>query len=282
MDLSQLTKPQAKPPMMTICGSAGTGKTTLAALFPNPVLLRAENGYSVFDTWADDAKPVPLPVLPKSTKEISTHATIMQQLEALRDQPHNFKTLIVDTVSSLDDLFEDETCINDDVTNIGEAAGGYGKGTKVTKRMHEEIKSLCDYLNTRKRMTVIFLAHLNVKKIKNRPDADEYTIFSLDMSDDCIATYTNLVDAVLYLRQDEFIKGVTTDKKGNTTKFGKVVQTGARTLVTSGDGRIGYANAKNRYDLDSEIPVAKGENPLLSLIPYYINLAAANNQGASA
>jgi hypothetical protein len=272
MDLSNLTKPQAKPPMVTICASAGAGKTTLSALFPGPViLLRAENGYSVFDTWDEDAKPIPLPVLPKTTSEVSTHATIMDQLTALRDQDHGFKTLVLDTVSSLDDLFEDEVCVQEGVTNIGEAAGGFNKGYKITKRMHQEVKDMCDYLNTRKRMTVIFLAHTNVKKMKNRPDADEYTIFTLDLSDDAIPVYTNLVDAVLYLRQDEFIKGVATDNKGRTTKFGKLVQTGERTLITSGDGRIGYAGAKNRFDLEPEIPVAKGENPLLSLIPFYIN-----------
>ena len=105
--------------------------------------------------------------------------------------------------------------------------------------------------------------------MKNRPDAEEYSVYSLDMHKDSIPVYVNLVDAVLYLRQEEFVKGGATDKKGITTKLGKVVQTGDRILVTSGDGRIGYVNAKNRYDLDSEIPMPIGANPLLDLIPYF-------------
>jgi hypothetical protein len=48
------------------------------------------------------------------------------------------------------------------------------------------------------------------------------------------------------------------------------MQTGQRVLVTSGDGRVGFVNAKNRYQLDAEIQVNEGENPLLDLIPYFV------------
>ena len=89
------------------------------------------------------------------------------------------------------------------------------------------------------------------------------------MHEASISTYINLSDAVIYIRNEEFVKGNETDKKGQVTKFGKIVQTGQRVLVTSGDGRIGYVNAKNRYDLDPEIPFNKGENPLIEAIGYY-------------
>ena len=135
--------------------------------------------------------------------------------------------------------------------------------------MHGEIKAACDVLRKRKGMTIIFLAHCGVKKMKNRPDAEEYTVYTLDMHDASIAQYTNLVDAVLYLRNEEFITGQQSDKKGQVTKFGRIMQTTQRILVTSGDGRVGYVNAKNRYQLEAEIPVDEGENPLLDVIPYF-------------
>ena len=105
--------------------------------------------------------------------------------------------------------------------------------------------------------------------MKNRPDADEYTVYTLDMHQASVNQYVNLVDAVLYLRNEEFVQGREVSKKGQLTKFGKAIQTGERVLVTSGDGRMGYVNAKNRYQLDSELPVAQGENPLLDLIPFF-------------
>ena len=135
--------------------------------------------------------------------------------------------------------------------------------------MHSEIVNACKVLRKQKGMTIIFLAHSGIKKMKNRPDAEEYTVYSLDMHEASISTYINLSDAVIYIRNEEFVKGNETDKKGQVTKFGKIVQTGQRVLVTSGDGRIGYVNAKNRYDLDPEIPFNKGENPLIEAIGYY-------------
>ena len=271
MDLSQLTKPLSKPPQITIVAAPGAGKTTLGALFPNPIFIQAEEGMSVFETWAEELRPVIFPSLPRANKKekISTKDALRDQLRSLAQQEHDFKTLVIDSVTSLHSLFEHEVCEDYEVDNVADAAGGFHKGYLVVKEMHSEIKTACDYLRNKKGMTVIFLAHSGVQKMKNRPDAEEYSVYSLDMHKDSIPVYVNLVDAVLYLRQEEFVKGGATDKKGVTTKLGKVVQTGDRILVTSGDGRIGYVNAKNRYDLDSEIPMPIGANPLLDLIPYF-------------
>lgn len=271
MDLTSLTKPLSKPPQITIVAAPGAGKTSLGALFPNPIFIQAEEGMSVFETWADELRPVIFPALPRSNKKekISTKDALLDQLRSLAQQDHDFKTLVIDSVTSLHSLFEHEVCEDYEVDNVADAAGGFHKGYLVVKEMHSEIKTACDYLRNKKGMTVIFLAHSGVQKMKNRPDAEEYSVYSLDMHKDSIPVYVNLVDAVLYLRQEEFVKGGATDKKGITTKLGKVVQTGDRILVTSGDGRIGYVNAKNRYDLDSEIPMPIGANPLLDLIPYF-------------
>lgn len=271
MDLSQLTKPQSKPPQITIVAAPGAGKTTLGALFPKPIFVQAEEGTSVFETWAEEDRPIVFPQLPRASKEnkISTKDVLIDQLRSLATQDHDFSTVVLDSVTSLHNLFEHEVCESYGVDNIGEAAGGYGKGYLAVKEMHAEVKSACDYLRNKKGMTVVFLAHLGVQKMKNRPDADEYSVYSLDMHKDSLPIYVNLVDAVLYLRQEEFVKGGATDKKGVTTKLGKIVQTGDRSLVTCGDGKAGYVNAKNRYDLDVEIPVPVGTNPLLQLIPYF-------------
>ena len=41
--LSQVAKPEAKAPMLTIVGSAGTGKTSLAGLFKNSLFVKLED-----------------------------------------------------------------------------------------------------------------------------------------------------------------------------------------------------------------------------------------------
>lgn len=277
LDLSALTKPTAKPPQLTIAGSPGSGKTSLAALFHLPVFIQAEEVTGVFDTWSDDEKPFLMPPIPRSRLnkagelEVSSKGAVLEQLRALATQEHGFRTVVIDTVTAMHNLFENDLCVSYKVDNVAEAAGGYGKAYIALKEMHAEVKSACDYLRSHRGMTIIFLAHTGILKMKLRPDvADEYSVYSLDMNEKSVPVYTNLVDAVIYIQQKEFITGTETNKKtGQTTKFGRISQTGERFLITSGDGRSGYVNAKNRFSLDNTIPYAQGENPLLDLIPYF-------------
>lgn len=274
MDLSILSKPLTKPPQITFVGTPGVGKTTLAALFPNPVFITAEDGTSVFDSWDEDLKPMVFPKLPRAKRgkdglDVSTLDALLDQLRLLITDEHDYKTLVIDSVTSLHTLFEHELCEIYQVDNVAEAAGGYAKGFKVIKEMHAKVKNACDHLRE-KGMTIIFLAHTGTKKVKNSPDASsEYTVFSLDMHEDSVQIYVNLCDAVIYIRQEEIISGAVTDKRGATTKFGKIVQSGERWLVTSSDGRKGFVLAKNRFKLEPNIELPEGENPLLKLIPFF-------------
>lgn len=273
MSLSMIQKPQPSAPIITLVGTPGVGKTTLAALFPSPVFIQAEEITGVFDDWSEESKPDSFPVLKRADakRKTSTKEDLLSQLRALITEDHNYKTLVIDSITSMHALFEHEVCENYGVDNVGAAAGGYNKGYLVVAEMHAEIINACKYLRSSKGMSIVYLAHAGIKKMKNRPDSDEYTVYTLDMHETSVPGYINLSDAVIYIRNEEFVKGTETDKKGQVTKFGKVVQTGQRVLVTSGDGRVGYVNAKNRYNLEPEISFDKGENPLLSEIKYYAN-----------
>ena len=271
INLNALKKPETKPPMITIVSTPGVGKTTLGAMFPKPIFIQAEEGTSTFDSWPEEFKPTIFDPLPRSDRanKITTLDAITEQLTALATQEHDYKTVVIDTVTSLNALFEHQLCDSYGVDNIGEAAGGYGKGYLAVRELHSQVKQICDYLRNERGMAVVFLAHCGIKKIKNRPDAEEYTVYSLDMHDASIKTYVDLVDAVLYLRQEEFVTGGATDKKGITTKFGKVVQTGKRLMVTASDGKVGYTAAKNHYGMPTEFEVPHGSNPLLEMIPFF-------------
>lgn len=42
--LDTVKKPEDRPVIATVTGDAGIGKTTLAATFPKPIFIRAEDG----------------------------------------------------------------------------------------------------------------------------------------------------------------------------------------------------------------------------------------------
>lgn len=261
-------KPAAKAPVLTIGGMAGLGKSTLAGLFPAPVFIQAEDAETIFEEW--DEPPAFMPQLPAPSKRgdvmVSPFNAVMEQLRWLMTNEHDRKTLIVDTVSAINRLFEQEICVEEGVSNIGEAAGGYGKGDLVLLERHTKFRQACEHLR-KKGMTIVFLSHVAVQKVKASPDTDEYMIYTLEVGAKSVPVYVNFSDAVLYIRKDETVHGKETDKKGRVTKFGKMIDTGRRKIVTSSTGRVGYANAKSRYAMPEEIDLPHGENPLLQYIP---------------
>lgn len=274
--LSKAKKPSPKPPMITIVGSPGTGKTSLGGLFPDALFVMTEDGVSVFESWDEDAQPTVLPRLPRATKDSlgnmqrSTKDALNSILAELMTEEHGYKTLVIDSITTLNMMLEHELCERDNVDAVADAAGGYHKGYSVVSDWHAEIVYKCEQLRAVKNMAVVFLAHTGVKKIRNRPDAAaDYSVYSMDMSSESLSVYVSQSDAVLYLKQDEFVMGAETNKKGQTTKYGRITQTGDRKLVTSSDGQIGFVNAKNRYDMPAEIDVPKGTNPILSFIKYF-------------
>ena len=270
--LASIKKAVPQAPVITIVGFAGSGKSTMAGMFPSPIFVQAENATSVFETWAEDAQPAFLPQLPQpnAKRNIKTSEELFAQLRELMVEEHPFKTVVFDTITALNLLFEQEVVEFDEkgASNIGEAAGGYNKGYLVVAGLHAKLRSACEHLR-KKGITVVFLAHTGIIKLKNRPDSGEYVAYSLDMPEKSRAIYVSSSDLVGYLKARDFVVGNEENKKGQTQKFGRVTNTGERVLITSSDGTVGYIDAKNRYSLPDEIEVNKGENPLLGLIPFF-------------
>lgn len=279
--MSQGTKAVIKPPILTIPGFPGAGKSTLAGLFPNPAFIQAEDSQTIFESIDDKNQPFFMPALPAAKKEksISTKKVLMDQLREFLTEDHPYQTLIIDTITSLNDLFEHELVEFDssEAKSVQDAAGGFQKGYDVIAGWHQEIIGACKAIRTRKNMTIVFLAHIGDRKIKNSPElSGEYNVYGLKMHQKSEKIYVSLSDAVIYLKQVETATGHVTDKKGNTTKRGRIRMSSDRILITSSDGTVGYVSAKNRYDMPQEISVPRGTNPILQYIPFYRDYVAQN------
>ena len=271
--LEQVQKARPQAPVITITGHPGAGKSTLGALFPKPIFIQAENATTVFETWADDKQPAFFPELPSPNKQrdIKPSEIMLAQLRELVTEKHDFKTVVIDAITTLNMLFEHEVIEfdhNESTQNIGDAAGGYGKGYLQVAQLHAKIRNACEHLR-RKGVAVVFLAHSGIAKVKNRPDVEAYSTWSLDMHEASRKIYVATSDAVLYLKSNEYVTGHEENKKGQTVKMGKVRRTGERVLITSSDGTVGYVDAKNRYALPNEIEVAEGSKTILEHIPFF-------------
>ena len=114
--MSQGTKAVIKPPILTIVGFTGSGKSSLAGLFPKPAFIQAEDSQTVFQRVPVELQPHFNPVLPKphkdkkgnTAKDISTRQVLIEQLMEFYTDDHPYETLVIDTATVTNDLFEEE------------------------------------------------------------------------------------------------------------------------------------------------------------------------------
>lgn len=97
-----------------IYGSEGIGKSTFAALVPNPVFVQTEDGLSEID-----CSKFPL---------AKSFDDVVLQLQAVRDEQHDYGTVVIDSLDWLERLVWDRVCADYGVKSIEKADGGYGKG----------------------------------------------------------------------------------------------------------------------------------------------------------
>ena len=246
--LSTIGKPTNRPPIITICGDAGTGKTTLAATFPNPIVIRAEDGLQAIPE-AD--RPDAFPMLKKATD-------LWEQLTDLIKEEHEYQTLIIDSVTALERLFIQDVIDNDPKKpkGINQALGGYGNGVAAVASMHQRVRKAAGALNERKNMNIIFVAHADLENM-DLPDQEAYSRYSLRLGKRSIAPYTDDSDLVGFLKLNSFVKGGDGEKN-------KVVSTGQRLLTTYS---IASSVSKNRYGITQDLNVEQGINPLIDFIP---------------
>lgn len=119
IDLSQLSKPSGqRPVIITLFGEGGMGKTTLASMFPKPVIIRTEDGTTSL-IGNDNVSLFPL---------AQSSQDVLDAIEALATQEHDHKTLVLDSITQLATMIEGEIVAADPkAKSINQAGGGnYG------------------------------------------------------------------------------------------------------------------------------------------------------------
>lgn len=244
--LSTISKPKQSALIATIFGEAGMGKTSLAATFPKPIFIRAEDGMQSID---ESVRPDAFPVLNKVDE-------LWEQLGALINEKHDYKTVVIDSVTRLERMFIDYIVDNDPKKpkSINQALGGYGAGLSAVAGMHQRVRKAAELLR-QKGINTIFIGHADVETLE-LPDEDPYSKYSLRLGKRSIAPYVDDVDLVGYIKLETFVMGEDGQRK-------KAMSDGTRILVTHA---VAANVSKNRFGIEEPITVVKGENPLKNYI----------------
>lgn len=250
--MGSIQKPKDRAIICTICGDAGTGKTRLAATFPKPIFIRAEDG---MQSIPPNERPDAFPILKSGDK--GGVAQLFDQLIGLLTEDHDYKTVVVDSVSALERLFVDDVMHRDGkAKSINQAFGGYGAGVSAVTRMHQRLRRAAGFLNERKAMNIVFIAHADIETMR-LPDIEDYQRYSLRLPPKSLPPYVDDVDMVGFIRLATIIRGEDGERK-------KAISNGDRELVVTASA----ANvAKNRFGLTEPMDVPEGENPLYGLVP---------------
>ena len=103
-----------KPPRVLCYGVEGIGKSSFGAQAPNPIFIQTEDGLDELDC---DKFP-----LAQSYDEVAAALT------DLCNQPHDYETVVIDSLDWLERLIWDKLCSQHGVSSIEKVDGGYARG----------------------------------------------------------------------------------------------------------------------------------------------------------
>lgn len=231
-----------KPPIILLYGQEGVGKSTFAAKAQNPIFIPTEDGLNEID-----CAKFPISKDYKSFKE---------KLLAIRDEDHDFQTLAIDSISAAERMLFRYICERYGVSNILDAAGGYGKGYKEYAEEWLHIFDLLTEIRDKRSMSVILIGHCDVVRVFS-PRIGQYDQFQPRLYKKAMDILVESTDGVFFatrrVRRDVEDAGFN-KKDVRTVAIGN--DGGERIIITDGGGIDGPQIAKRRFEgLPQELPL---------------------------
>ena len=265
-----------EPPLLVVCGQEGSGKTTLAAeavLEFGGVFIRAEDGLQKYAELSEDEQPLAFPVLPKATAEKPEAFinALYDQLDWCWDNMKKGEILAVDTVSVMFQRLQQTVLNRYGVTNVAEAAGGYGKGFL---EIETETLKFIDELNAlrvEKQVGVMLLSHLAADTLKNDPLIEAALCYNLAMDKKSAAVFKQQAHAILAIGFDTVVAGTEYDKMGKVVKAGRIQRVSKRHLICDSSVPAYSQLCKNRYGLPAKLDLPEGSLALFDNIKFFAN-----------
>lgn len=218
--LSKVTSGVKMHPLaIMVMGRPGIGKSTLGSNAKNPIYMGAE-----------DTNSLDVSRFPKIIEWNQVHECV----DSLINEKHEFKTLVIDTLDSIEPLLHRQICKESSVKSLELAYGGYGKGYTRAAEMFLDFRNKLELLRA-KGMNILILAHTESKVFEDPMLGVSYRKYEMKMHKKAFPIFSEWVDAVLFADFETF-----------KTDNDKPVGVGKRIMYT--EARPGF-EAKNRFNL---------------------------------
>lgn len=239
---SRITKGRrVSPRRLTIYGTGGMGKSTLASEAPNPIFIPTEDGLRDIDC---NAYPI-----------CKSYHDVFDTLDDLSKDAHGYKTVVIDSLDWLEPLIWKEVCQKNGNRESIEKFP-YGEGYKLAVDKWRILLARLDDLRLRHGMHVILIAHAQIKRFEN-PETEAYERYQLKLQHAANTSAMSVViewsDEVLFAGQETFTRSEKISKD-NTRNIG--FGSGKRILRCTEQP---FCVAKNRLGMPDSIPFEKGK-----------------------
>jgi len=231
-----------KPPRILAYGPPGIGKTTLASEFPDAVFVQVEEG-------------TPAGVELTSWGLIESFGGVMDAISTLASNDHDYKTIVVDSVTALQRLVFAETCERGDEKGNRKANiedFGYGKGYVYALRVWQDFLDGLNYLRNTKGMAVVLLGHSKVERFDD-PETVSYDRYEIDLHDKSKGLIEREMDAILLLKSPVSVE----KEEQGFNKERSIAKGGTQRWIYT-VGRPSFV-AKNRYKLPDKFLYTEGK-----------------------
>lgn len=226
------------------------GKTSLAAQFPSPIFIQSR-GETGLETLIDAGRLPDTPHFPECQQWLE----VLACLDALLDEQHAYKTVVVDTINGAERLCHEHVCATDFGNDWGpQGFAAYGKGPESALGPWREFLAKLDRLRSEKRTRVVVLYHMKVKTFKNPMGAD-YDRYEPEMDAKTWGLTKKWLDIIAFGNYETHLTAVKENAKTGESK-GKAIDGQTRILYTE---RTAAYDAGNRLGLPAEIPM--GNSP---------------------
>jgi AAA domain len=221
------------PPIIVLHGLPGIGKTTLAQNFPNAVFLQCEDG-------------IPSGLEIATFGLLESYPAVVDALKHLGTEPHDFSTVVIDSIDKLEPLIFSGVCSQHGYTNI--ESPGFGKGYVQADSLWLDILRAGEWLRRTRGMMIVLLAHSEIVTI-NDPRVASYASYQLRLHKRARGLVEDAADLIGFLATDVVVKS----EQGG---FGKTRARadGGSTRWLHTEGRPAFV-AKNRYAMPERIAI---------------------------
>lgn len=215
-----------RPERVTIYGTEGIGKSTLASCFPKPLFIDTEGSTEQLEI--------------SRTKKPLSWTALKDQVKEIAKDPMGYKTLVIDSIDWAERLCIQHVCAESQNNSIEDF--GWGKGYVV---VGEEFAKLLDLLSEvqNKGLHIVMVAHSHIKRFELPDEVGGFDRYEMKLGRQTTPLIKEYCSLILFCNYKTII--VKTDGKNKP-------QGGQRVMYTT---HHNCWDAKNRHGLPDEVPM---------------------------